>query len=73
MNRQISKDTLEHYFDAVEFAVRGYFPIDSGVVSSLHEIMRLALKGYELESAGQDASENNISMGPRSVPQLGIR
>lgn len=71
MKRHISKDTLEHYLNTVESAVRDSFPVNSSVVSNFGEIMRLALKGYELESAGQ--ADAPTSLEPCSIPQLGIR
>jgi hypothetical protein len=74
MKRHISKNTLEKHLTAVESAVRDSYPLNSSVVNNLHEIMRLALIGYETESSssGQDIQMSS-SVEPKSVPQLGIR
>jgi hypothetical protein len=72
MKKQITKDTLEHYLSAAQSAVRDSFPHNSGVVSSFSEIMRLAIKGYELEAA-QGGGESPTAMEPFPVLQLGIR
>ena len=73
MKKQISKDTLERYLNVVESAVRDSFPLNSSVVKSFSEIMRLAIKGYDMEVAEHSPAENSISMEQCSVPQLGIR
>jgi hypothetical protein len=73
MKKQISKDMLERHLNAVESAVRDSFPLNSSVVSGFSEIMRLALKGYDVEASSENGFENQILVEQRPVPQLGIR
>jgi hypothetical protein len=73
MKKRITKNTLENNLNAVESAVRDSFPVNSSVVSNLHEIVRLAMKGYELEKAAKADAASDAQPEHNSFHQLGIR